>query len=110
MASIVPGALVLSHLMLFQASCTMDYFLCFMGQEIEAQGNEQLASAEVLESGFGFQPVGLRGLCSFHDPPSLAPPTVPAHPSSSPSIAQQLRCEHTGWLPRRPLIDNMKGK
>lgn len=49
----------------------------------------------------------------FSSQSSTARPRVPhppTHLSFLSSISQQLCSEHTGWLPRQPLRNNMKGK
>ena len=62
-----------------------------------------------MSSPVGIWPFRLPSLYSVHSPPWHGPRS-PTHLSFLSSISQQLCSEHTGWLPRQPFRNNMKGK
>lgn len=100
---------LLHHLMLFQTLCDMDDFIFSVLRVRRWRLRDELDSVDVVESGFGIQPVGLPRLGSLHSPP----PWI----SQSPCPPELLALHFStitfwtwGGLPRRQLRNNMKGK
>lgn len=85
----------------------MCHFLYFMSDEVEALSNEFASLAAGLDLESGQSDAGTQA-CSWSS--SQASPRVPGSPELLTLLSQQLCSEHTGWLPRRPLGNNTKGK